>query len=105
MPYQLRSGSLRSAINYREDAIDASASLRPRSTTADAGVAATAGAGSLRGRGHPASVTARANAALLLATFFEGEAKLLPLDPDRRVLDEWLFAMSSHIISSSKQLN
>jgi hypothetical protein len=42
---------------------------------------------------------------LLLETFFEGEAKLLPLDPDRRLLDEWLFAMSSHIISSSKRLN
>jgi len=79
--------------------------LRPRSTTADAGVAATAGAGSLCGRGHPASVTAGANAAMLVATLFEGDAKLLPLDPDRRLLDEWLFAMSSHIISSSKRLN
>jgi hypothetical protein len=50
-------------------------------------------------------VTARANAAMLVATLFEGAANLLPLDMDSRLFDEGLFAMSSHIISSSKRLN
>jgi len=65
-------------------------------------VAARAGAGWPLGGGHPASVTAGANAAMLSRLSFKATPKLLPLDPDSRPLDEGLFVISSHIISSSK---
>lgn len=39
---------------------------------------------------------------MLVATFFEADAKLLPLDTHIRLLDKGLFAKSSHIISASK---